>query len=171
MDGIVVSQITKERPIVDLPEGADQLLIIPLIGEVTIRVEPTEGLTSTRLSEQATLLRQSGEGSNLKLEGEGALLILYRLKQQKTVENVNKAKRAGLYPYCPKAMQQSKAGVPSATRSGPMGIGDIERWRIRAGQEEDPDLAPYLCALEKGEHTLRRKYERSLGGASLAGPY
>ena len=39
---------------------------------------------------------------------------------------------------------------------------DIERWRLRAGQEEDPELAPYLCALEKGEHTLRRKYERSL---------
>ena len=39
---------------------------------------------------------------------------------------------------------------------------DIERCRLRAGQEEDPDLAPYLCALEKGEHTLRRSYERSL---------
>ena len=43
-----------------------------------------------------------------------------------------------------------------------MGIVDIERWRIRAGQEEDPGLAPYICALEKGEHTLRRRYERSL---------
>ena len=52
--------------------------------------------------------------------------------------------------------------MPSSTRSGPLGVVDIERWRLRAGQEEDPDLAPYLCALEKGEHTLRRKYERSL---------
>ena len=43
-----------------------------------------------------------------------------------------------------------------------MGVADIERWRIRQGQEEDPDLAPYLCVLEQGEHTLRRKFERSL---------
>ena len=100
--------------------------------------------------------------SSIKIEGEGTLLVLYRLKQPKTVENVKKAKRAGLYPYCPKAAQQSKDGVPSSTRTGPMGIADIERWRIRAGQEEDPELAPYICALENGEHTLRRKYERSL---------
>ena len=43
-----------------------------------------------------------------------------------------------------------------------MGVADIERWRLRQGQEEDPELAPYLCALEQGEHTLRRKFERSL---------
>ena len=52
--------------------------------------------------------------------------------------------------------------MPDSTRSGPLGIVDIKRWRLRAGQEEDPELSPYLCALEKGERTLRRKHERSL---------
>ena len=150
MDGIVVLHSTKERPIVDLPEGSDQVLIIPLNGEVAIRVESTEGSTSTRLSEHATLLRRRGEGggpgthgrtssstrveaSSLKLDGEGSLLILYRLKQQKTVENVKKAKRAGLYPHCPAAAMQSRAGIPNSIRSGPTGVLEIERWRIRAG--------------------------------------
>ena len=90
------------------------------------------------------------------------MLVLYRLKQQKTVDNMQKAKRAGLYPHVPAAVTKQKQGVPSSSRSGPLGTVDIERWRLRAGQEEDPELAPYLCALEKGEHTLRRKYERSL---------
>ena len=43
MDGIAVVYSTKECPTVDLPEGSDQVLIIPLIGEVAVRVESTEG--------------------------------------------------------------------------------------------------------------------------------
>ena len=91
MDGIAVLRSTKECATVQLPEGNDQLLIIPLIGEVATNVESIDELTSTRLSEQATLLRRRAEGSSMKIEGEGTLLVLYRLKQQKTVEILKKA--------------------------------------------------------------------------------
>ena len=49
-----------------------------------------------------------------------------------------------------------------------MGVLEIERWRLRAGQEEDLELAPYICALEKGEQVLRRKYERSLAERTMS---
>ena len=130
----------------NVPSGTDPLLIIPITGEAMLTNQESEPV---QLSEQATLLRRDTEGAPLILKGESTLLVLYRLKQQKTVENLQKAKRAGLYPHCPTATRQQKQGVPSATRSGPLGIVDIERWRLRAGQEEDPGLAPYLCALEK----------------------
>ena len=128
-------------------------------GEVSLPRAEGEPL---RLSEQATLLSRASEETKLSLKGEGTILVLYRLKQIKTMDNWNKAKRAGIYPYYPTATNQRKQGVPSSSRSGPLGVVEIERWRLRQGQEEDQELAPYLCALEKGEHALRRKYERSL---------
>ena len=158
MDGLTIWNSASPR-YCRVPYGADQLLLIPMSGEVSL---PRAEGEPVRLSGQATLLSRSSEETKLSLKGEATLLVLYRLKQSKTVENLSKAKRAGLYPHCPSATAQKKQGVPSSSRSGPLGTVDIERWRLRQGQEEDPELAPYLCVLEKGEHTLRRKFERSL---------
>ena len=69
----------------------------------------------------------------MHLKGESIILVLYRLKQQKTVDNITKAKRAGLYPHIPSATNQQKEGAPSSTRAGRLGVADIERWRLRAG--------------------------------------
>ena len=158
MDGLAVWKTTPKGSVMNVPHGTDQLLIFPLTGEANLQ----RGKELIKLGEHATMIKRDADNVKLRLIGDATLLVLYRLKQQKTVENVTKAKRAGLYPHSPTATAQKKEGTPSSTRSGPLGTVDIERWRIRAGQEEDPDLAPYLCALEKGEHTLRRKYERSL---------
>ena len=102
MDGLVVWQGKKQCTTMKVPHGADQILIIPLTGEVSVVTlgstgEPEE----VRLSEQATLLSRSADTAELRLKGESALLVMYRLKQPKTVENLQKAKRAGLYPHVP----------------------------------------------------------------------
>ena len=162
MDGLAVWNSKGNSCTMKVPEGADQLLLIPLTGEVSVATIGSSGTPEdVRLSEQATLLRRNTQADQLRLKGDSAVLVLYRLRQPKTVENLTKAKRAGLYPHIPSATKEKKSGIPKETRTGPMGVADIERWRLRQGQEEDPDLSRYLCALEQGEHTLRRKFERS----------
>ena len=117
-------------------------------------------LTTTNSTKKALVrLRRDAKGAKLGLKGEPTMLVLYRPKQKKTVEDLQKAKRAG---YGSGAAKQQKQGVPSSTRSRPLWIVDIKCWRFRMGQEEDPERAPHLGALEQGEHTLRKKFERSL---------
>ena len=70
-----------------------------------------QGSEPVRLDGQATLLGRSPEGSHLFLKGEAALLVLYRLKQRKTAENLKKAKRAGLYPHCLAAARRQKQSL------------------------------------------------------------
>ena len=168
MDGLAVWHSKEQYTTMKVPHGADQILLIPLTGEVSVMTLGSTGQPQeVRLSDQATLLSRKADTDELRLKGESAVLVMYRLKQPKSVENLQKAKRAGLYPHIPTATQQEKKGIPKATCTGPMGIADTERWRNRQGQEEDPDLAPYLYVLEQDEHTLRRKFERSLAGSDL----
>ena len=78
MDGLAVWRSTAEGSTMSVLEGADQLLIIPLTGEVTLA---TQGSSETpepvRLGERATLLRQNAEGAKLRLKGESTMLVLY----------------------------------------------------------------------------------------------
>ena len=107
MDGLAVWHSTAQGSTMRVPEGADQLLVVPLTGEVTFTTLGSSGAPEVvRLSEQATLLRRNADGAQLHLKGESTLLVLYRLKQPKTVENMTKAKRAGLYPHVPSATKQ-----------------------------------------------------------------
>ena len=80
MDGLTQWKTTAKGSVMKVPTGADQLLIIPMMGEVSL---VNQGSEPIRLGEQATLLRRIAEGSQLTLKPEAALLVLYRLKQQK----------------------------------------------------------------------------------------
>ena len=116
MDGLAVWHSKEQCTTMKVPHGADQILLIPLTGEVSVMTLGSTGKPEeVRLSEQATLLSRSADTAELRLKGESAVLVMYRLKQPKTVENLQKAKRAGLYPHIPTATQQEKKGIPKAT--------------------------------------------------------
>ena len=44
---------------------------------------------------------------------------------------------------------------------------DVERWRLRAAQEDDEEFAPFITLLERGERALRGSYDRSLAESTL----
>ena len=91
---------------------------------------------------------------------------MYRLASPKSVTLQKSAKRAGLYPYGPPSAPKS-SDAPKAVRSGALDTVDVERWRLRAAQEEDEEFAPFITLLERGERTLRGSYDRTTSEAAL----
>ena len=67
MDGLAIWKTTSKGSAMNVPNGTDQLLIIPLTGEATLT---NQGSEPVRLGEQATLLRRDAEGAQLILKGE-----------------------------------------------------------------------------------------------------
>ena len=59
------------------------------------------------------------------------------------------------------------AEAPKTVRSGALDVVDVERWRLRAAQEEDEEFAPFITLLERGERTLRGSYDRSTAESTL----
>ena len=153
MDGLAIWRIRPDDTKVKVPYGTDQLLLIPLMGEVSVTTLGSDGEPhDVRLGEQATLLRRNADTDEVSLKGESAILVMYRLRQPKTVENLSKAKRAGLYPHVPSATQQVKTGTPKSTRSGPMRVADIERWRIRRSRGGPGARAVLVCTRARRAH-------------------
>ena len=71
-----------------------------------------------------------------------------------------------MYPYTPPTSTKS-ADAPKTIRSGALDVVDVERWRLRAAQEEDEEFVPFITLLERGERTLRGSYDRSTSEATL----
>ena len=87
-------------------------------------------------------------------------LYIYRLGQRKSQVELAEARQAGLYPWQPPQNHEHSTDTSPEVRSGSMGVIDIERWRLRAGQEEDEELAPFLVCLEHGELAMRKTCNR-----------
>ena len=97
MDGLAVWHGKAQCTTMKVPHGADQVLLVPLTGEVSVMMLGSSGKSEeVRLSDQAALLSRKAEIDERRLKGESAVLVMYRLKQPKTVGNLQKAKREGL---------------------------------------------------------------------------
>ena len=94
------------------------------------------------------------------MTGTPSFLCVYRLGSQKSMTLQKSARRAGLYPYVPPVVAKN-AEAPKTVRSGALDVVDVERWRLRAAQEEDEEFAPFITLLERGERTLRGSHDRS----------
>ena len=92
------------------------------------------------------------------LKGDSTLLVLHRLKQQKTVENLQRAQRAGLSPHCPSASKQQKQGTPSSTRS----TGNRRHRTVahKSGSGRGPTAGPVLVSPgERRTHVAQKVRE------------
>ena len=100
------------------------------------------------------------------ISGAPSFLCVYRLASHKSKTLVKGAKRAGLYPYQPPTPTKN-AEAPGTVRSGALDAIDVERWRLRAAQEEDEEFSPLITLLERGERTLRNSHDRSTSESTL----
>ena len=102
----------------------------------------------------------------IDLTGAPDCLCVYRSACSKSITLQKNAKRAGLYPYTPQHAKDN-GDPPKTVRSGGLDVVDVERWRLRAAQEEDEEFAPYITLLERGERALRGSYDRSSAESTL----
>ena len=79
----------------------------------------------------------------LEVSGASSFLYVHRLGLQGSVTLQKNARRAGLYPYVPPIAAKS-AEAPRTFRSGALDVVDVERWRLRAAQEEDEEFVPFI---------------------------
>ena len=162
-----------------VPAGADRILLYHLCnkGEITggaFKHTSLEGkaLMLDRVGQEAVVAGDASASSTdndpapspgLEVSGAPCFLCVYRLASQKSNALLKSARRAGLYPHIPPIAAKS-ADAPKTVRSGAL---DVERWRLRAAQEEDEEFAPFITLLGRGERTLHGSHDRSMSEATL----
>ena len=89
---------------------------------------------------------------------------MYRLATKKPSSLIKAARRAGLYPYSLTEAPKDAEAPKTVRGLEALDVVDVERWRLRAAQEEDEEMNPFIVLLERDEQTLGRSFDRS-GGA------
>lgn len=129
------------------------MLIVPVYGEVQLPFD------HAGLDVPHAMLVSLEDGFDTKFRGKGAFISMYRLRNRKPYAVIASAKRAGLCPHQPDVDPPAR-GSPESLRRGSLSILEVERWRLRAAQE-DEECGVLLSRMEKGENANKRKYERS----------
>lgn len=97
-------------------------------------------------------------------------LIFYKIGRPKPKGILAEARRAGLWAHQPDEAPRAMAewtGAPTEIREDLLDIVDLERWRLRAAQDDDPDANPLIKLLEGGERELRKVMDKKAAELTL----
>ena len=154
-DGIDVKVVTEndQTQWVRLPTGTEVLFLWTLSGRASLQWG--EGQLRIQGSISKVKIAPGLDTIEVKLFSRDAVLgMAYQLNGRKSKAAMKEANRAGLTPHQPDEMVTPEYGEP-VLRTGAL---EVERWRIRSLQEEDPELNPYIVLYEKGATELRKLY-------------
>ena len=149
VDGVQVVQAS----VTELPAKVSTIFIWTIGGRAALQW----GGGHLRLQGSVTKIHVTTSRVTIHRYDQATVMFAYILDVRKTKAVMQEAARAGLYAYQPEVDHKPKVQAVPTLRSDAI---DVDRWAIRARQEEDEDLLPIIILLEQGEAAMRRKTDR-----------
>jgi hypothetical protein len=154
MDGYVAQKIAGDSGHLEWAEIPEDVTLMVVLGATAyhgaLMASSKDGVVTARPSSGRAFLL-AGEPSQLRFtpaEGtaEAIVIVGYQSRARKPAALVAEARRSGLYPWQPSDDPKVRhGGLPTSGIAGVEGgaLG-VERWRLRAAQDEDEELRPFL---------------------------